>query len=159
MLKCKKYKYINQTKLKNYVLTICYVPVHFVHIVNLYVYIMYTLMNVHIIFSGLKFGSAENNEVIQQNCKITSQFVFQVVAKTKFQFSQQFYSKLVINLVNLFPVGLMKFRSIFQKEAYVSAFLISRSNLFNCFIVYSKKEFFKRQNLAERLINATFISQ
>ena len=40
-------------------------------------------------------------------------------------------------------MGLMKFRNIFQKEACVSAFLISESNLFHSFIVYSKKEFLK----------------
>ena len=40
-------------------------------------------------------------------------------------------------------MDLMKFRSIFGKEAYVSAFLISESNLFHSFIVYCKKEFLK----------------
>ena len=43
----------------------------------------------------------------------------------------------------LFPVGLMKFSSIFQKEAYVLAFLMSGSNLFHSFIAYGKKEFLK----------------
>ena len=46
-------------------------------------------------------------------------------------------------------MGLMKFRSIFREEAYVSAFLISGSNLFHSFIAYGKKEFLKdtvRQN-------------
>ena len=38
-------------------------------------------------------------------------------------------------------MGLMKFRSIFRKEAYVSAFLISKSNLFHSFITYDRKEF------------------
>ena len=46
-------------------------------------------------------------------------------------------------------MGLMEFRSIFSKEAYVSAFVISESNLFDSFIAYGKKEFLKdtfRQN-------------
>ena len=46
-------------------------------------------------------------------------------------------------------MGLIKLRSIFQKEAYVLAFLISESNLFHSFIAYGKKEFLKdtvRQN-------------
>ena len=38
-------------------------------------------------------------------------------------------------------MGLMKFRNIFRKEAYVSAFLISKSNLFHSFITYDRKEF------------------
>ena len=40
-------------------------------------------------------------------------------------------------------MGLMKFRSIFRKETYVSAFLISESNLFHFMIAYGKKEFLK----------------
>ena len=46
-------------------------------------------------------------------------------------------------------MGLVKFRNIFRKEGYVSAFLISESNLFHSFIAYGKKEFLKdavRQN-------------
>ena len=37
----------------------------------------------------------------------------------------------------------MKFRDVFQKEAYVSAFLISGANLLHSFIAYGKKEFLK----------------
>ena len=40
-------------------------------------------------------------------------------------------------------MGPMKFRSIFRKEAYVSVFLISESNLFHTFIAYGKKGFLK----------------
>ena len=46
-------------------------------------------------------------------------------------------------------MGLVEFRCIFRKEAYVSAFLISESDLFHFFIAYGKKEFLKdtvRQN-------------
>ena len=46
-------------------------------------------------------------------------------------------------------MGLMEFRSIFRKETYVSAFLISESNLFHFMNAYGKKEFLKdtvRQN-------------
>ena len=46
-------------------------------------------------------------------------------------------------------MSLMKFRGIFRKEAYVSAFLISGSNLLHSFIAYVKKEFLNdtaRQN-------------
>ena len=43
----------------------------------------------------------------------------------------------------LFPVGLMKFRSIFRKEPFVSAFIISGSNLLPAFNAYSKKECLK----------------
>ena len=40
-------------------------------------------------------------------------------------------------------MGLMKFRSIFQKEVFVSTFLISESNLFHSFTAYGKTEFLK----------------
>ena len=40
-------------------------------------------------------------------------------------------------------MGLMKCRSIFRKEAHVSAFLILVSNLFHSFIAFGKKEFLK----------------
>ena len=40
-------------------------------------------------------------------------------------------------------MGLVKFRRIFRKEAYVLAFLISESNLFHSFIAYGEKEFLK----------------
>ena len=40
-------------------------------------------------------------------------------------------------------MSLMKFRDVFQKEAYVSAFLISGANLLHSFIAYGKKEFLK----------------
>ena len=46
-------------------------------------------------------------------------------------------------------MGLMKFRNIFRKEANVSAFLISESNLFHSVIAYFRKQFLKdtvRQN-------------
>ena len=40
-------------------------------------------------------------------------------------------------------MGLMKCRSIFRKEAHVSAFLILVSNLFHSFIAFRKKGFLK----------------
>ena len=40
-------------------------------------------------------------------------------------------------------LGLLKFRSIFRKEAYASAFLISGSNFFDSFIAYGNKECLK----------------
>ena len=46
-------------------------------------------------------------------------------------------------------MGLRKFRSVFRKEAYVSAFLTSESNLSHFFIEYGKKNLLKdtfRQN-------------
>ena len=40
-------------------------------------------------------------------------------------------------------MGLMKFRSIFRKEAFVLAFLISESNLFHSYFAYGKNQFLK----------------
>ena len=40
-------------------------------------------------------------------------------------------------------MGLVRFRSIFRKDAYVSAFLILEPNLFHSVIAYGKKELLK----------------
>ena len=56
--KMQKYRYINQTKFKKlFVPTICYVHLHFVHVVSLYMNVTRTFTNVHVVFSVMYTNS------------------------------------------------------------------------------------------------------